>query len=354
MTSKEIFIGMSNALSGPTAALGTDMKSGASIYIDKVNAAGGIAGRKIRLLSLDDGYEPPRTAANTRKFVEHDKVFALFGYVGTPTSLAAVPVFSRGKIPFIAPFTGAELLRNPVNPYVFNVRASYFDETEAMVEHLVKDLGVTRIGVFAQADAYGDAGRVGVLRALQKRGIKMAGSGTYTRNTVDVDAAIAALKAAAPQAVIMIGTYKPCAVFIRKSKAAGFTPRFLNLSFVGTEALITELGPDGEGVYITQVMPNHTDVTIPIVKQFRADMQATGKTPNFTKLEGYVGAVVLVEALKRTNPLTRESLVGTLERLDFDLGGMRLIFSPQRHQGSSQVFLTRIEKGKAVSIGRMQ
>ena len=354
VTAKEIVIGMSNALSGPTAALGTDMKTGATVYLNKINAAGGVGGRKIRLVSLDDGYEPERSVINTRNLIDQHKVFVLFGYVGTPTSVAVVPIFSRSKVPYIAPFTGAEALRNPVNRYLFNVRASYFDETEAMVDHLVRDLGVQRIGVFAQADAYGDAGRAGVARALRKRNMKMFGDATYQRNTVNVDGAVMALKKANPQAVIMIGAYKPCAAYIKKSKAAGFNPKFLNVSFVGTEALISELGASGDGVYITQVMPNHADASNAIVKQFRADMKAAGKATNFTELEGYVGAAVLVEALKRTNPLTREGLVNTLEKLDVDLGDLRVQFSPQRHQGLTQVFLTRVAGGKAVSVSKLQ
>lgn len=353
ITDKEIVIGMSNALSGPTAALGTDMKAGAAVYLDKVNAAGGIAGRKIRLVSLDDGYEPERAVANTRQLIEGDKVFALFGYVGTPTSVAVIPIFSSAKVPYIAPFTGAEALRSPVNRYLFNVRASYFDETETMVDHLVRDLGIQRIGVFAQADAYGDAGRAGVVRALRKRGMTVSGEGTYPRNTEDVDGAVNAIKDARPEAVIMIGAYKPCAAYIRKSRAAGFHPRFLNVSFVGTEALISELGTDGDGVYITQVMPNHLDAPQPIVRQFRDDMRAAGKPTNFTELEGYIGAAVLVEALKRSPQLTREALVETLEHLQVNLGGLRLGFRPELHQAFSHVFLTKVRDGRAITVSSL-
>ncbi len=299
VTEKEILIGMSNALTGPTSALGTGMKSGAMVYFDKTNASGGVLGHKIKLLTYDDGYEPDRSIANTRKLIEEDKVFALFGYVGTPTTTAVVPIFSKASVPYIAPFTGAENFRNPINKYLFNVRASYFDETEAMVEHLTTDLGIHKIGVFAQADAFGDAGRAGVNRALRKRELSMAGDSKFQRNTVDVEGGLEELIKANPEAVIMVGPYKPLAVFIKKAKARGFKAKFLAVSFVGMDALIGELGGEGDGVIVTQVMPNPNDSSLPIVKQYLADMKAAGRHSDFMSLEGYVDAAVMVEALKK-------------------------------------------------------
>ncbi|HET6465111.1 MAG TPA: ABC transporter substrate-binding protein [Nitrospiria bacterium] len=345
---------MSNALSGPASALGTGMKIGATVYFDKINAGGGIHGRKIMLVTYDDGYEPDKAISNTRKLIEEDKVFALFGYVGTPTSSAVMPIFSKAGVPYIAPFTGAEILRNPVNKVLFNIRASYFDETEAMVEHLTKDLGIKKIGVFVQADAFGDAGRAGVVRALRKRDMSLVGDSKFPRNTVDVDEGLEALIKANPEAVIMVGTYKPCAAFIKKAKARGFNPKFLNVSFVGTDALIQELGKDGNGVIVTQVMPNPTDSALTVVKQYLSDMKAAGQRPDFMSLEGYVDAVVMVEALKKTSPLTRASFISTFEGLKMNAGGLNVSFSSNNHQGLDQIFLTKIQNEKAVTITRFE
>ena len=353
VTQNEIVIGMSNALSGPASGLGTGLKAGATAYIDMVNAAGGVNGRKIRLISYDDGYEPERTVVMTRKLVNQDKVFALFGFVGTPTSAAAVPYATKMGVPYIAPFTGAEFLRTPVSPFVFNVRASYFDETEGMVEHLTKDLGIKKIGVFIQDDGYGNAGKAGVNRALNKRGMRLAGEGKYIRNTTDVDAGLNALKAANPEAVIMVGAYKACAAFVRKARASGFNPRFLNLSFVGTSNFINEAGTAGEGVYITQVMPPPDDVSEAIVKQYQAVLKKADKQSEFefTSLEGYADAVVLVDALKKAGSnLTRATFTNAFEHLNMDLGGLKVAYSPSNHQGSQSIFYTVVKGGKAVSI----
>jgi branched-chain amino acid transport system substrate-binding protein len=353
VTQNEIVIGMSNALSGPAAALGTQLKAGATAYIDKVNAAGGVNGRKIRLISYDDGYEPEQAAAMTRKLIEQDKVFALFGYVGTPTSAAAVPFATKMNIPYIAPFTGAEALRNPVQKLVFNVRASYFDETEGMVERLTKDLGIKRIGIFIQDDGYGNAGKAGVARALNKRGLTLTGEGKYTRNTSDVDAGLAAIKSANPEAVIMVGTYKACAEFVKKAKASGFNPKFLNLSFVGTSNFIKEAGSAGEGVYITQVMPSPFDDTSAVVKQYQAVLKKADKNSefDFTSLEGYVDAVVLVNALtKAGSNLNHESFLNAFESLNIDIGGLKVAYSPTNHQGIESIFYTVVKNGKAASI----
>lgn len=354
VTPTEVLLGMSNAQSGPASALGSNLKDGAMAYFSKVNAAGGVNGRKIKLVSYDDGYEPDRAAAMTRKLIDDDKVFALFGYVGTPTSTAVLPLASKSAVPYIAPFTGAEMLRNPVNKIVFNVRASYFNETEAMVERLTKDLGVKKVGVFIQDDAYGSAGRAGVMRALVKNGLTLTGEGKYKRNTVDVDAAVISLKAAAPEAVVMVGTYKACAAFVKKAKAAGFSPKLLNVSFVGTSDFIREAGSDAEGVFITQVVPSPSDSSIPLVKQYQADMKASGKAgDDYTSLEGYLDAVVMVEALKRAGQdLTRASFLGAFESLNADLGGVKVEYSRASHQGLKGIFHTVVKDGKPTSISK--
>jgi branched-chain amino acid transport system substrate-binding protein len=352
VTPTEVVVGMSNAQSGPASALGRKLKEGAQVYFDKVNAAGGVHGRRIRLVSYDDGYEPDRAVAMTRKLIEEDKVFTLFGYVGTPTSSAVLPLVSKAGIPYVAPFSGAELLRNPVNRVVFNVRASYFDETEAMVERLTKDLGVRRIGVFIQDDAYGNAGKAGVMRALVKNNMTLAGEGKYKRNTVEIAPALAALKQANPEAVVMVGAYKACAEFVKQARAAGFRPRFLNVSFVGTSDFIKEAGADAEGVYITQVMPSPDDAAVALVKQYQADMKTAGNAEtDYTSLEGYVGAVVLVEALRKAGPTpTRPAFVAALEGLQADLGGVKVEYSARSHQGLKGIFHTVVKGGRPVPV----
>ena len=354
VTPTEILVGMSNAQSGPASGLGTKLKQGASAYINRINDGGGVHGRKIKLVSYDDGYEPERAAAMTNKLINDDKVFTLFGYVGTPTSSAALPLASKAGVPYIAPFTGAEFLRNPVNKHVFNVRASYFDETEGMVERLMKDLNIRKVGVFIQDDAYGNAGKAGVVRALMKNNLTLAGEGKYKRNTVEVEAGLAALKAANPEAVVMVGTYKACAAFVKQAKAAGFNPKFLNVSFVGTSEFIREAGAEGEGVYITQVVPSPDDASVPLVKQYQADMKESGATEyDYTSLEGYLDAVVLVEALRKAGKdLSRPSFLTAFEGLQADVGGLQVEYSNRSHQGLKGIFHTVVKSGKPVPVTR--
>jgi ABC-type branched-subunit amino acid transport system substrate-binding protein len=353
ITSTEIRIGMANAQSGPAAGLGNGVKAGAEAYLARVNADGGVNGRRITLVSKDDGYEPARTAAATEALISDDKVFALFGYVGTPTSSAAVPIASKAHVPYLFPFTGAEFLRNPVNKWVFNVRASYFDETDAMVEHLIKDVGVKKIAMFMQDDAFGEAVKGGVARALFKRNMNIYAETRFKRNTLDVDAGIDAMKKAQPDAIVFVGTYSQLAAIVKKAKAAGLKARFLTVSFIGTENFIDAAASDGDGVYITQVMPSPQDASLPLVKNYLADVK--GARVGYASLEGYLDAMVLVEALKKAgqNP-TRESLVAALEDLNFDAGGVTIAFSSTSHQGSKTVFLTRVQGGKALTESKMQ
>jgi ABC-type branched-subunit amino acid transport system substrate-binding protein len=345
VTDSQIVLGQSVALSGPAQELGKDMQLGASLYFNAVNAKGGVNGRKIVLKTLDDGYESNRAAENTRKLINEDRVFALFGYVGTPTSAAAMPIFTEAKVPFVGPFTGAELLRNPVNRYVFNVRASYYDETEAIVQHLTA-MSVNKIAVFYQNDAYGQAGLAGVERALKKRGIEIAAKGTVERNTVDVKAAVATMTKAQPQAVVMISAYKSCAAFIKEMKAAGSNPTFWNVSFVGSKALAKELDKEGRGVQISQVVPFPWDSSVPVVKEYRALLDAAKGEPGFGTLEGYIAAKVAVEGLRRAGKnLTRESYIKALESLDnYDVGGFKVSYGPDNRSGSRFVDLTIISK----------
>jgi len=345
VTDSQVVLGQSVALTGPAQQLGLDMQLGAKLYFDQVNARGGVHGRKIVLKTLDDGYEATRAAENTKKLINEDRVFALFGYVGTPTSAASMPIFTEARVPFVGPFTGAESLRNPVNPLIFNVRASYYDETEAIVQHLTA-MSVDRIAVFYQNDAYGQAGLAGVERALKKRNLPIIAKGTVERNTVDVKKAVAEINKANPQAVVMISAYKSCAAYIRETKAAGQNPTFWNVSFVGSKALAKELDKEGRGVQISQVMPFPWDSSVPIVKEYQRAMAEARAEPGWGTLEGYIAAKVMVEGLRRAGRnLTREGFVRAMEGIqDFDLGGFKVNYGPGNRSGSRFVDLTIISK----------
>jgi branched-chain amino acid transport system substrate-binding protein len=345
VTDTQVVLGQSVALSGPAAQLGLDMQQGANLYFNLVNSRGGVNGRKIVLKTLDDGYEPPRAVANTKQFIEQDKVFALFGYVGTPTSQAVMPLFTEARVPYIGPFTGAEILRAPHNRYIFNIRASYYDETEAIVQHLTA-MSVDKIAVFYQNDAYGQAGLAGVERALKKRNLNVAAKGTVERNTVDVKKAVEEMKKADPQAIVMISAYKSCAQFIKDMKKEGKNPTFWNVSFVGSKALAKELDREGRGVQISQVVPFPWDSTVPVVKEYRKLLEETKGEPGFGTLEGFIAAKVTVEGLRRAGRnLNRETFIRAMESMDnYDAGGFKVNFGPDNHNGSKFVDLTIISK----------
>ncbi|OGI06144.1 MAG: leucine-, isoleucine-, valine-, threonine-, and alanine-binding protein, partial [Candidatus Margulisbacteria bacterium GWF2_35_9] len=334
------------------SALGTGVLLGAKTLIDKVNALGGVNGRSIKLISLDDGYEPDQTIANTNQLIDKDKVFAMLGFVGTPTSKAVLPMIVKNNVPFLGPFTGAEVLRSPFVRQVFNVRASYFDETEALVDYLINKLNIKEIGIFIQDDGYGDSGRSGVVKALRERGLKLAGEGRYTRNTVAIDTGLAELMKTKPGAIIMVGAYKPCAAFIKKAVDSGMKSVFCNISFVGTTALVTELGKYAEGTYISQVVPIPDDTNSSIVQAYQKDMIAAGSNEfEFTSLEGYIDAMVLVEGLKKVGAnLTRDSFMNALEGLKMKAGDLEVSYSSKSHQGLKDVYLTTVKNGKVVLV----
>ena len=337
----KIVLGQSCALSGPAAQLGIQFQRGAKLFFDRVNAKGGVGGRTIELVTLDDGYEPDRCKANTEKLIAQD-VFALFGYIGTPTALAALPIATAAKVPFLAPFTGAQALREPFNRYAFHVRASYFDETARIVNQ-VYAVGMKKIAVFHQNDSYGQAGLAGVNRALATLQSKPVATGTVERNTVDVAASVKTIVAAQPEAIVQISAYKSCAAFIREARKAGFGGQFCNVSFVGTQALANELGIDARGVVVSQVMPYPFAPVSALSNDFlQAIAAARDVEPNYSTIEGFVAAKVFAEGLKRTaGSLNRDALINGLESLhELDLGGFFVDFSPRKHTGSSYVDMT--------------
>lgn len=349
----EVRVGMVNAQSGPAAALGQSMRNGVQAYFQRINAAGGVHGRRISLLSLDDGYEPSRTAVHTQSLLKTRQVFALLGYVGTPTSRTAVPIAQRAQVPYLFPFSGAEFLRTPVKPGVFNIRASYIEETEQLVERITADLKLSKIAILMQDDSFGESVKSGLNGALLKRDLKIYAQARIQRNSLEVAEAIKALQRTQPEAVFFVGTYKQLAAAIKQAKALNFKTRFISVSFIGSERLIAVAGRDADGVYISQVVPSPNDTSHALVQAYKADMQGTDV--DHASLEGYIGARVFIEALRKAGAEpTREAFIDALEHLDMDLGGFTVVFSRNRHQGSDAVYLTRIEQGKAVTVTTMR
>lgn len=341
----KIILGQSAAFTGPAAQLGIQFHQGAKLWFDQLNAQGGVGGKTLEIKKMDDGYEPGRCAENTQKLIDED-VFALFGYIGTPTSLAALPLIKKAQIPFFAPFTGAMGLREPFNKNVFHLRASYNDETALIVKQLT-NLGLKKIAVFSQNDAYGKAGLDGVTLALAALSLKPVAQATVERNSVEVEAAVKTLMAASPDAVVQISAYKSCAAFIRAARKAGYGGTFYNVSFVGTQALADELGKDGAGVVVSQVMPSPYRAARPIAREFAEAVKKAGgdAQANFSSMEGYLAAKVFSEGLQRVGAkgLTRDGLIHGLESIgNQSFGGFAVQFSGNQHVASSFVELSML------------
>ena len=342
---ERILFGQSAAFSGPAEQLGRDMRLGIEAAFAEANAGGGIHGRRLELLSRDDAYEPEAAIANTRRLIDEDAVFALIGAVGTPTSRSAAPVAEAAGVPYIAPFTGAEFLRSPQLASVVNLRASYYQETEAMVAHLIEDLGIRDIAVMRQDDSFGQAGYSGVHLALERRGMELAATAVYRRNTTAVKTGVLDLMRADPGAVILIGAYEPVAATIAWSRQLGFDPVFLTISFVGSNALAGELGARGEGVFVTQVVPLPSD-DLAIVQAYRAALTAfdADAAPGFVSLEGYLAGRLAIAALEGAGAeVTREGFLEALRQAGaIDMDGFLLEYGADDNQGSDAVFVTVI------------
>ena len=341
-----ILFGQSAAFEGPAAELGTNMRLGIRAAFAEANRAGGVHGRQIELVSFNDSYEPDAAIANTTRLINEDRVFALIGAVGTPTSRSATPIAREFGVPYIAPFTGAEFLRDDEWPNIVNVRASYYQETEEMVARLISDLGITRIGVMYQDDSYGRAGYRGVRQALERRNMSPVSVGLYPRNTLAVKTALLDLQKGSPEAVIQIGAYQPVAELILWARQTGMDAVFLNVSFVGSNALANELGPNGEGVYVTQVVPFPSDRSVPVVSKYMDALAAfePSAVPGFVSLEGYLAGRLVVASLEKCGRDVRRSCM--TEELaavgEFDIDGFKLKYGMGDNQGSDRVFLTVI------------
>lgn len=339
-----VLFGQSAAFTGPAAELGTNMRVGIEAAFHEANQAGGIHGRSLELTSLDDSYEPEQAVTNTLQLIEDEQVFMLIGAVGTPTSRSATPVSVAAGVPYLAPFTGAEFLRTLGPQNVINVRASYNQETEEMVARLTEDLNITRIAVMYQDDSFGRAGYGGTVEALRRRGMSPVGIGLYERNTTAVKTAVLDIERSGPEAVIMVGAYEPVATFIRWSRHIGMDVEFINISFVGSNALAEELGADGAGVFVTQVVPFPNDLSQPIVRSYQSALSSFDRSsePGFVSLEGYLAGRLAIAGLEGCGrDLSRQCFLDSLTSADeIDLDGFTLRYGEDDNQGSDTVFLT--------------
>lgn len=357
VTAERILFGQSAALGGPAANLGTEMRRGIVAAFEEVNRAGGVGGRRLELRSYDDRYEPELAIDNTRRLIDDDRVFALIGAVGTPTSAATEPIARAAAVPFIAPLSGAEFLRDPALGHVVNVRASYFEETETIVARLIGDLGIARIAVLYQDDSFGRSGLAGVRRALERRGLELVGAGTYMRNTTAVKTALLGLEREKPEAIIVIGAYQPSAVFTQWARKLGIEARIVNISFVGSDALAASVNDAGNSVYVSQVMPFPEGDDLPLLAQYRQALVSSDASAraSYGSLEGYVAGRLTAAALARAgNPPTREGFLSALgDTGTFDIGGFILKYGRRDNRGSHQVYLTVIRDGAVVPTDRL-
>lgn len=351
VTATTIIIGQSAPFSGPNSQAGKQYRDGALAYFQRINRAGGIFGRKIQLTSLDDGYEANNTVANTTRLFDEKGAFALFGYYGSAAIAASAKVFAEAKVPLIAGLSGAEGLRKPLNRYLFNVRASYSDEAEAIVNQLVTT-GMTRIAVFYQDDAYGQAGLQAVTVALARRKLEVAAAGAVPRNSVDATVAVVSIAKATPQAVVLVALYKPAESFIKEMNRRAEKAIFIGFSPVSADLLVGELGSASHGVMVAQVMPSPAQKKTRLSTEYiNAMLESALDERSYYGIEGYAAAKVLVEGLRRAGKnLTRPQLVTALESMnDFDLGGLVVSYSDKEHRGSKFVNVTLIgSKGNMI------
>ena len=353
---RSILLGQSAAFSGPSGELGREFRKGAHEYIQQVNAHGGIYGREIVVIYRDDQYEPARTLANTKQLVEQEGVFALFGYVGTPTFQAALPIIEANKVPVIATVSGAQALRKPNKNSVFNIRASYHDELSTIVQYL-KHYGKKEIALIYQNDSFGKDGKLGLEKALKREGLRppIVSLPIQRKAPLHVIQKVAQSTAdAKPDAVITISAYNNVANVVEALRQKKSDAQIFTISFVGSQALARQLGKNGHGVGISQVVPFPWDARMPLVKEYQnlITKNRSNTQYGFSSLEGFLAAKVLVEALKDSGPEpTRKKFVAALERMQGkSFGGYQISFSPENHNGSKYVELTFITGVKGAFI----
>ncbi|AEI79047.1 ABC transport system permease protein [Cupriavidus necator N-1] len=350
VTRNTIRIGQSAGITGPVAGSVKEQIAGAQVYLRTINASGGVAGRRIELVTHDDGFDAKRTPDNVRKLIDEDKVFALFMVRGTPQNESILPIIAAQKVPLVAPLTGAITLHRPVNRYVFNVRAKYQDEVARAINHLATS-GMSRIGIFYANDGFGRDVLEGYSAALQARGVQPAATASFARPMGDITQSVAAMNKANPQAVLVIGSGSEAARIIRELRRAGSEAQFVTLSNNAADSFIRELGADARGLIITQVVPGTNSSQMTLASEYRSLAKQQGVEPSNAGMEGFMSAKVLVEGLRRAGPdLTRERLVTALEGMrDYDLGGILISYSAERHTGSSFVEMSIVSStGKLI------
>ena len=346
----ELVVGQVAPLTGVLASTGAQMALGPKIWFDEVNARGGVHGAKIRHVVLDDGYKVPDTVQRTRELVQRPDLLALIGFAGTANiaELLNQNVLQQAGVALIAPYTGGEPLRQPFNPWIFHIRASYADETEHMVEHLLT-LGMDRIGVVYQNDGFGESGLAGVKAALAKRKLSLVASASYERNTDQVDQAVRTMRSTDVRAIIMVAVNKPAASFAKGYRAAGGGAQLFNISVVNPAELVQLAGQQAvHGLGISQVVPYPYSQQLPVVREYQALLRkhSPGAEINYTSFEEFLGAKVLVEALQRAGPApTRAKVIQALESLqNLDLGGVTFSYSPTQRVGSRLVEVTVLSR----------
>lgn len=349
VTPDTITVGSSLPLEGHAGSLGVQTLTGALAYIHETNERGGVHGRRIEVIAYNDSYDPPSCLANTQRLIVEDRVFSLFCYVGTPTTVKVLPLIRKAGIPLVGMFTGANALRHPYNPYLINVRASYYRETENAVDHLVKDLDIRKIGVFYQYDAYGFDGLTGTELALKGYGLAPVARGSYIRGTLDVEEPVERIAESGAEAVVLIGTYAPCARFIEQSLARGFRPVFYTVSFVGADDLAELLPKKPPLVIMSQAVPSPETADSALMYKALLAKWFPGQSPGFVGLEGFINARVLVEGLRRAGPrLSREGFLEAVRSMTgFQMGPeVNVSFGPGDNQGMDRVFFTVYHNGR--------
>ncbi len=346
VTKTGILIGQSSPFSGSNKELGDDIREGLQAYFKQVNDAGGINGRSLELVALDDANDAKRAGENARILIEERGVLALIGYASATLSLPALPFVEKNKIAFVGPFTGAEPMRS-FRRNVYNIRASYADELEKIVDFYTTT-GMKKFSIIHYDDAIGKENLTAVETALNRRGLKPVSIGTLKRNQTDLGAAVSDVVKASPDVVIATTLYKTTGDFVKAARKAGSSTQFASTSFVGASALASELGDQGTGVVVAQVVPPYSRASVQIVREYQAAIEKSlgKKDYSFTSLESYIGARVLAEAIRRSgaNP-TREGVMKALDSIqNFNVGGYVVDFSPTNHNGSKFVELTAISK----------
>jgi len=350
-----IILGASLPLSGINKELGKEVIEGANTYFSHINARGGVEGKHINLIYYDDKYEPQNTLKNIKILINRDKIFSLFGFVGTPTTKKVLPIITDDNIPFIAPYTGASFLRNHNFPNIVNFRSSYKDEIEKIVKFLYKTKKITKFAIFYQNDDYGEEGYIATIKALEKRELSLTSEGTYKRNTLSIRHALHEIKATKPQAIIIVGAYKPSARFIKKARECCFeNVIFAPISFVNANALIDELNGDGKNILFSQTVPSYDDMTLKAAREYRELLKFyyPSNRPTFTSFESFLAAKLVVKALQKTgNLLTRKHFLENLKHLPADILD-EIPIEYKHNQLLNKTYLSIYENGKFTPIGR--